>query len=282
MSKPQSAEINPQGEEMLAAIGRAPRRGFAIAEAALVLAGLDRPKVGLARYRLHLEDLARAVAERIKDRRSAQARAEALIAAIHGLEGYRGDSETYDDLQNANLMRVIDRRKGLPVALGILYLHAARAQGWRADGLAFPGHFLIAVAGGTDRTIIDPFAGTIVNGANGLRALIKAVAGAGAELTPDCYAPLDDRRVLLRLLNNIKARLAAQGRFRHAVAVTERMLLIVPEEAGLYRDLGTLQAEAGNLKAALGALTTFVGLTPDREARHHAAALAQKIAQRLN
>ena len=26
--------------------------------------------------------------------------------------GYRGDSKTYDDMQNANLTRVIDRRKG--------------------------------------------------------------------------------------------------------------------------------------------------------------------------
>ena len=51
---------------------------------------------------------------------------------------YRGDSETYDDTQNADLIRVIRRRRGLPVALGILYLHAARAQGWPAVGLNFP------------------------------------------------------------------------------------------------------------------------------------------------
>ncbi len=33
---------------------------------------------------------------------------------------YHGDTLTCHDLQNANPMRVIDRRKGLPVALGIL------------------------------------------------------------------------------------------------------------------------------------------------------------------
>ena len=48
---------------------------------------------------------------------------------ISGDFRYRGDEETYDDLDNANLMRVIERRKGLPVALGILYLYAARSQG---------------------------------------------------------------------------------------------------------------------------------------------------------
>jgi len=35
--------------------------------------------------------------------------------------------------------------------------------------------------------------------------------------------------------------------------VIERMLLVVPEESVLYRDLGIFQAEAGNLKALKGA-----------------------------
>src|SRR5207237_10819284 len=70
---------------------------------------------------------------------------------------YSGDELTYDDLQNGNLMRVVDRRKGLPVALGILYLHTARAQGWESVGLAFPGHFLVRLGDGPDRLMLDPF-----------------------------------------------------------------------------------------------------------------------------
>src|SRR3546814_8592275 len=47
--------------------------------------------------------------------------------------GYHGDTESYDDPQNADLVRVIDRRMGLPVSLGVLYIHAARAQIGRAS-----------------------------------------------------------------------------------------------------------------------------------------------------
>ncbi|WP_457824685.1 transglutaminase family protein, partial [Staphylococcus aureus] len=46
------------------------------------------------------------------------ARAAALAELLAGQHGYSGDTETYDDLANANLIRVIERRKGLPVALG--------------------------------------------------------------------------------------------------------------------------------------------------------------------
>jgi regulator of sirC expression with transglutaminase-like and TPR domain len=269
--------------ELLRGIGQAPSQPFDIAEAALALAALDRPQVPLDRYRLHLADIARTVAEAAEDGNcSAAGRVSMLTSVLHRREGYRGDADTYDDLQNANLMRVIDRRRGLPVALGILYLHAARAQGWRAHGLAFPGHFLLALDAGTERTVLDPFSAKPVAGASAMRTLLKSVVGAGAELTPDCYTVLDDRRVLLRLLNNIKTRLAAQGQFRKAVAVAERMLLIVPEETALYRELGVFHAEAGNLKAAITALDTFVATTSDEEARHIAAALAQKIAARLN
>lgn len=285
-----NGEARPHGREdargaaeaMLAAIGRAPDLPFDIAEAALMLAALDRPQVPLERYRLHLADIDGAVAARGRDAMSAAGQASALTEIIHGQEGYRGDDLTYDDLQNANLIRVIDRRRGLPVALGILYIHAARVQGWRAAGIAFPGHFLISIETGTERVILDPFGGATVEGASGLRAMLKAVSGVAAELTPACYARLDDRHILMRLENNIKTRLAAQGRFREAASVIERMLLVVPEESVLYRDLGIFQAEAGNLKAALAALPTFIAAAPDEDSRHMAAALAQKIESRLN
>ena len=53
---------------------------------------------------------------------------KSLCDVIYTQHGYHGDLVSYDDTQNANLMGVIDRRKGLPVALGILVVHAARSQ----------------------------------------------------------------------------------------------------------------------------------------------------------
>jgi regulator of sirC expression with transglutaminase-like and TPR domain len=124
--------------------GGAEHARLPVAEAALALAVLDRPALdasrgGRNRYLAHLDELAREVALEA-DRGIA-----ALWLALGGTFAYRGDAKTYDDLANADLMQVIDRRRGLPVTLGILYLHAARAQGWQASGLAFPGHFLIRV-----------------------------------------------------------------------------------------------------------------------------------------
>ena len=257
-----------------------------LAETALLLAALERPRVALERYRLHLRDLAAAVARetaaRPGDVATLEWRAAALAMVIAGEHGYRGDALTYDDLQNANLMRVIDRRKGLPVALGILYIHAARAQGWSAFGVNFPAHFLIALESGGARILLDPFSGHRLDGANELRAFLKTVAGPESELSPQHCAKLGNRAVLLRLQNNLKARLAGQGRNDRAAETLDHMLLFAPAEVDLWHEAGTLHAQAGNLRAAIAALDHYVKAVPESAPRRHALELLQTLRQRLN
>ena len=263
-------------------LGEAASPILPIGEAALALASFERPRVGLARYRQHLATLARDVARHAGAAGNLAARAEALNQILLLKHGYCGDELTYDDLQNANLMRVVDRRKGLPVALGILYLHAARAQGWDAVGLAFPGHFLIRLQDGAGRLILDPFHGGRGCDAAGLRELLKAMAGTEIELLPEHYAPVADCDVLLRLQNNLKSRLLQAGHRDRAVRVVETMLLLMPQRAELWHEAGLLHAQLGNMRAAMQALEAFIMRAPDGAARHQAAALLQQLRAKLN
>jgi regulator of sirC expression with transglutaminase-like and TPR domain len=266
----------------LRALGSSGRPVWPIAEAALALASFERPRVGPSRYREHLRLLARDVGRHAGATGDLAARAQALNEIILLKYGYSGDVLTYDDLQNANLMRVVDRRKGLPVALGILYMHAGRAQGWDTVGLGFPGHFLIRLSDGPERLILDPFHGGAVCGAAELRELLKAAAGPESELLPEHYAPVSDRDVLLRLQNNLKARLLQAQRYEQAVAVVETMLMLAPDLAELWREAGTLHARLGNMRLASAALEQFVLRAPDGMARHQAAAMLQQLRSKLN
>jgi regulator of sirC expression with transglutaminase-like and TPR domain len=253
-----------------------------IGEAALAFASFERPRVGLARYRQHLATIARDVGRHSGAGGDLAARALALNEIILLKYGYSGDELTYDDLQNANLMRVVDRRKGLPVALGILYLHAARAQGWGSVGLGFPGHFLVRLSAGAERLIVDPFHGGRVCDAATLRELLKAMAGQEVELAPEHYAPVADRDVLLRLQNNVKSRLLQAGRHEHALRIVETMLLLAPDLAELWHEAGLLHAHLGNMRAAVNALEQFIIRAPEGNARHQAAAILQQLKSKLN
>ena len=253
-----------------------------IGDAALALASFERPRVALARYRQHLAGLARDVGRHAGATADLSARAQALNEVILLKYGYSGDELSYDDLQNANLMRVVDRRKGLPVALGILYLHAARAQGWDSVGLGFPGHFLIRLAEGAERLIVDPFHGGRICGAAELRELLKAMAGQEIELSPEHYAPVSDRDVLLRLQNNLKSRLLQAGRYERALGIVETMLMLAPDMAELWQEAGVLHARQGNIRASVNALQEFVIRAPEGTARHQAAAMLQQLKSKLN
>jgi regulator of sirC expression with transglutaminase-like and TPR domain len=181
-------------------------------------------------------------------------------------------------------MRVIDRRKGLPVALGILFIHihAGRAQGWEMSGLRFPGHFLVRLSDAGQTLILDPFHAGRACGATELRDLLKALAGADAELRREHYAPVSDRDVLLRLQNNLKSRLWRQQRHGPAARVVETMLMLAPDAAELWLEAATLYRQLGNLRASIRALEHYVGRAPDGAARHQAAAVLQRLRSQLN
>lgn len=268
--------------EFLRDLGASGAADLPIAEAALALASFERPRVDFGRYREHLRLVARDVARHPEAVGDVAARAHALSEIILLKYGYRGDEETYDDLQNANLMRVIDRRRGLPVALGILFIDIARAQGWEAAGLAFPGHFLVRLSDGAERLILDPFHQGQICAAAELRDLLKALGGSDSELSPEHYAPVADRDVLLRLQNNIKSRLIQQNREERAAKVLETMLMLAPDLADLWREAGLLHHRLGNLRAAAAAFEQFVLRAPDGRARHQAAALLQQLRTQLN
>src|SRR6516225_1690406 len=249
MSEP-PADYDPETcTRFLRDLGASGEQVLPIAEAALALASFEHPRVGPSRYREHLRVLSRDVGRHAGTGGDAAARACALNEIILLKYGYSGDELTYDDLQNANLMRVVDRRKGLPVALGILYMHAGRAQGC---------------------------------GAAELRELLKATTGQESELQAEYYAPVPDRDVLLRLQNNLKARLLQAERHERGVGVVETMLMLAPDLAELWREAGMLHARLGNMRAAAAALEQFVLRAPDGMARHQAAAMLRQLKAKLN
>jgi regulator of sirC expression with transglutaminase-like and TPR domain len=249
----------------------------------LHLARADLPHADWQAARAHLSLIAReavALAEDIFEGDS-PGQAAALAGLLAGRHGYRGDSETYDSLDNANLIRVIERRKGLPVALGILWLHAARAAGWTAYGLDFPGHFIIALDG-QPRLVLDVFAGGQPLDARNLRSMIKRVEGAGAELSPDILKPISPRAVLLRLQNNIMTRRLKAGELDQALACCEDMLRISPDTANLWLECALIHQKLDHVSAALNCLQHFLTLVPAGETSDRVRRAMGELRARLN
>jgi regulator of sirC expression with transglutaminase-like and TPR domain len=268
----------------LEAIGALPDTEIDIGDAALQLARVDAPDIDWRAARAHLSELARDAVELAGMLGAADiaVRAEALAGLIAGRHGYAGDTASYDDLANANLIRVIQRRKGLPVALGIIWLHTARAAGWAAHGVDFPAHFLVALEGKSVQAIIDVFGGGVTLDARDLRVLLKRVEGEKAELRPGLLRPMSARRVLLRLQNNIVGRRLEAGDLAGALTCMEDMLRIAPDHADLWRQAAVMNQRLDRVGAALRCFERFLTLVPEGEAARRVRGAMDEIRTRLN
>jgi regulator of sirC expression with transglutaminase-like and TPR domain len=241
--------------------------------------------VVLEPYRRHLERLSdevRTYAGGTEPAVSLDLRIEALIQVIVKRYGYGSTETVFDDLDAANLTRVIDSRSGLPIAIGILFIHTARTLGWAIAGLDFPGRFLVRLEADGARRILDPFAGGVEIEPRDMRDMFKNVAGNHVELTPDHYRELGTRDILLRLQENIRARLLRADRLEDALEILQAMLLFAPDEADLWRQAGLLHAHMDNVEDAVVALAECLRRSGGARSRYNTSVLLQELRTRLN
>jgi len=282
-----TATILAEARAALDAAGQLPDSEIEIGTTALQLARIDAPDADWQAGRAFLSNLAQQAMVAALDNRAADAgdgeqRRLVLAGVVHHALGFRGDSQSYDDLSNANLLRVIERRRGLPVALGVLWLHTADALGWEAYGVDFPGHFLLALRGEAGPVVVDVFDGGTRLEARELRALIKRIEGDKAELKPGMLTAMTNRAVLLRLQNNIKLRRLRAGDMQGALTCTEDMLRFAPERAGLWREAGLMNQRLERIGAAVAALERAVTLAPEDPASTRLRELIEELRNRLN
>ncbi len=271
----------------LSAFGTLGDNEIGLTETALVLAGAERPGIDFTAYERHLEKLTDDVAAYAgKEADDVQGgldmRIEALQQVIAKRFGYAGSDDAYEDFECANLMRVIDRRDGLPTLLGILYLHVARALGWTIDGLDFPPRFVIRLDFAGQRRILDPFDGGRVLQTPDLRDLYKAVSGPHVEISPDHTRAMSNRAIILRSRRNAKVLYLRSENLEEALDVVETLLLLSPNEAALWRESGILNARLDRVNEAVSALEIYLANADADDARYRTSILLQELRTRLN
>ena len=271
----------------LTALGQLPDDAFPLGEAALLLAASREPGLNTGPYERHLGRLADEVAELAGQTKGAdippvRAQRDALVEVIARRYGYGGNESVFDDLDAANLARVIDTRRGLPVSLGIIYMDVCERLGWSMTGIDFPGRFVVRLSLGADRMILDLFEGAKELHPPDLRVMLKTMAGAEAELDPRFLQEMPARRVILRLEDNIRVRQMQAGDLAAAADTLQGMLLIAPDVGHLWREAGLLNARLDRIANAVAALENYLKCEPGQENGYEASKLLQELRARLN
>lgn len=246
--------------------------------AALELSELDHQGTDLSPYVATLQEIADRLAEAGATAETSVDQARVLAKVIGEEFGFAGDSATYDAPVNADFIRVLDRRQGLPVSLSILYVAAARRMGWTAHALNTPAHVLISI-GEDMAVVIDPFnRGRVVSPSSFGALLQRAWGDENAEAQQ--IAPMSNRAILMRLLLNQALRAEQSGDVKRSLAIYERMTIVAPDNPDSWWQLARLQIQDGAIEAARHSLSSMLEVTRDASRRELAAATLESIADR--
>jgi regulator of sirC expression with transglutaminase-like and TPR domain len=259
-----------------------------IAESLLLIGSMNTDEIDLDPYRAHIKELHRALDLEIEkhpigDQPVLEYRMQRLNTVLIDQYGYTGDTneDNYDDPDKINLLDVIDRRCGISVALGVLYIELALKQRWAITGLNFPGHFLMRLEDGTHRRIFDPFYPNEEMDAGKLRQLLKTVLGPRAELNHEYYNPVTRREVILRFCNNRKTRLITQEDYARAMQMVTQELWVAPHEPRLYFDAGMISIRSERFAQAIAYLQKFIQISSDTKTISEAQTMIRALQRRL-
>jgi len=197
--------------------------------------------------------------------------------------GFGLNANDYYAPENSYLQEVLRTRRGIPISLAVIWLELAQGLGLRAQGISFPGHFLMKVALDAGLVVIDPADGQSLGVDNLAERLSpyrdEADRKAGADLD-EGETPLGlylqgcpPRDLLARMLRNLKEIFRSQEDWPRLLAVMERLVVLLPQDMGERRDRGLVHAELGHAGQALSDLQAYLEAEP--LAADHAALAAR-------
>ncbi|NIE76440.1 tetratricopeptide repeat protein [Pantoea sp. Tr-811] len=157
--------------------------------------------------------------------------------------------------QAALLDKVLQRRRGQPLALAIITLELARRLSIPLEGVAFPGHFLLRVPGADH--LLDPCGGRRLY-PNDCRELLARQFGPHIALTAEHLRAASATQMLQRLSRNLRQLHISNDDHLAALIDAERVMQLGPVQvsdyvtrASLYQQLDCPQAERFDLEHAL-------------------------------
>ena len=255
--------------------------GFALLEAAICIAQDDHPELDVQAVLAEIDGLAAKLKARLPADASALRRLQSMNQYFFVELGFAGNVNNYYDRGNSYLHQVLATRRGIPITLALLYCELASQLGLTARGVSFPGHFLIKLRLPQGEVVIDPF-----NGRSLSREELDERLGpyrARQGLAGDFEVPLGlflqaapARDVLARLLFNLKEIAHTAEDWLRLLAVQQRLVLLLPQDAEQLRDRGLTWAELGRPAEAADDLSAYLSARSDAA---DAPALRERLAE---
>lgn len=229
-----------------------------LAAATLLVAREEYPSLDVARYLRRLDRMAAEVRDRIGAERHPLTVAAGLSRYLFAELGFTGAEEEYFDPRASYLNDVLDRLKGIPLSLSVIYMEVARRAGFEVLGVGLPGHFIVKHPHPGGEVFVDPYNGGVVLSPEDCAAKVEQIYGGAVVFQPFMLGAVTKRQILSRAVHNLKTIYAAAKRHEKTLAMVELLLILAPWDLDEVRDRGMLRYHLGDLAGAVADLETYL------------------------
>jgi regulator of sirC expression with transglutaminase-like and TPR domain len=241
---------------------------FPLLEAAVSIAQDENPDLDVESVLEEIDALALRLKHRLAPDAPVLHRLRSLNRYFFEELGFAGNVNDYHDPANSYVPDVLSRRRGIPITLALVYMEIAAQIGLRAEGVSFPGHFLVKLRLPQGEVVIDPFTGQslsrgdleerldLVRQASAMRAAFDVPLG----LFLQAAGPRD---IIARMLRNLQAIHQSRGDARRLLAVLDRQVVLEPEDWDIHRLRGDTLDSLGRTEEAAFDWALYLDNTPE-------------------
>ena len=236
---------------------------FPLLEAAISLAQDEYPELDVQQVLGEVDQLLARLKRRVPADAVPLQKLRALNQFFFRDLSFRGNVNNYYDPDNSYVSVVLRTRRAIPITLAVLWLELAQGMGLAARGVGFPGHFMLKVNLPKGQVVIDPLDGQSLSREqlaerlepfrrrSGLVDEFEVPLGLYLQATPA-------RDIVARMLRNLKEIHRTQRDWPRLVSVLDRLVLLLPQAWGEYRDRGLAHAELGHAARAVEDLEIYL------------------------
>lgn len=238
-------------------------RELNLLEAAACIAQDECPGLDVQAVLAEVDALAERLRRRLPDDAAPSHRLLLLNRYFHDELGFAGNVNDYYAPDNSFIHQVLATRRGLPITLAVIYMELAGQIGLRANGIGFPGHFLVGLHLPQGEVVLDPFTCRSLS-REALEEALLPYRGAGAEPPLEFFLQvLGPRQLLARMLRNLKEIHRSAADWPRLLAVQQRLVLLLPEEPQELRDRALVLEALQHWSGAAADLERYLSLRPD-------------------
>ncbi|MFM7003668.1 MAG: SirB1 family protein [Limnohabitans sp.] len=246
-------------------------QNFPLLEAAAAIAQDEEPGLDVQEVLATCDALLVRLKRRLKPDAEPLQKLTVLNQFFYNELGFGCNANNFYAPENSYLNEVFRTRRGIPISIAVIWLELAQALDLQANGVSFPGHFLVKVTLPEGLVVMDPLTGDSL----GLDRLTERLAPyrQGFEVAEDgeesdtplglYLQPAMPRDILTRMLRNLKEIFSSQSDWQRLKCVLDRLIVLNPDAIDERRDRGLALLSLGLNAEARDDLQAYVSQATD-------------------